>query len=139
WETILYHLDILHSLGSTSSLFLRKQQNASENEILNKGLANRVPRKRRVKFLELENIQSTTKNLFQQVMSGEGLEVVNDLIVDDDVKVRREVNFKAISSEYGGDLLEWKKGDKNDNNEKKDVEEKVKSEEEHLKLLKKRI
>ncbi|KAF6165933.1 hypothetical protein GIB67_012830 [Kingdonia uniflora] len=48
----------------------------------------------------------TTKNLFQQVAPGEGLEVVNDLMVDDDVKVGREVNCKAISSEYGGDLLE---------------------------------
>ncbi|KAF6175930.1 hypothetical protein GIB67_003418 [Kingdonia uniflora] len=65
----------------------------------------------------------------KQVAPGEGLEVVKDLMVDDDVEVGREVNFKAISSEYGGDLLEWKKGDKK-NNDKKDVEEKVKSEEE---------
>ncbi|KAF6135706.1 hypothetical protein GIB67_028277 [Kingdonia uniflora] len=59
----------------------------------------------------------------KQVTSGVGLEVV-----DDDVEVGREVNFNAISSEYGSDLLEnlhffiyfcsfyllyvkWKKGD----------------------------
>ncbi|KAF6174998.1 hypothetical protein GIB67_026486 [Kingdonia uniflora] len=74
-------------------------------KIPNKGLANRVPRKRRV---------------------------ANDLMVDDDVKAGREVNFNAISSEYGGDLLEWKKGDEKDNADKKDVEEKVKSEEEEM-------
>ncbi|KAF6163515.1 hypothetical protein GIB67_002520, partial [Kingdonia uniflora] len=99
-------------------------------KILKKGLANRVPRKRRVEFLELENIQSTAKNLLQQVALGDGLEAVNDLMVDDDVEVGREVNFKAISSEYSGDLLEWKKGDEKDSNEKNDVEEKVKFEEE---------
>ncbi|KAF6164164.1 hypothetical protein GIB67_010134 [Kingdonia uniflora] len=94
-----------------------------------KGLANRVPRKRRVAFPELENIQPTAKNLLQQVAPGEGLKVVNDLMVDDDVEVGREVNFNAISSEYGGDLLEWKKGDEKYNDDKKDVEENVKSEE----------
>ncbi|KAF6173685.1 hypothetical protein GIB67_000587 [Kingdonia uniflora] len=36
------------------------------------------------------------------VLPGKGLEVVKDLMVDNDV----EVNFKAISLEYGGDLLE---------------------------------
>ncbi|KAF6173758.1 hypothetical protein GIB67_042926 [Kingdonia uniflora] len=50
-------------------------------------------------------------NWLQQVASGEGLEVVKDLMVDDDVKVEREVNLKVISSEYGGDLLDWKKGE----------------------------
>ncbi|KAF6170918.1 hypothetical protein GIB67_014735 [Kingdonia uniflora] len=50
---------------------------------------------------------------------------------DDDVEVGREVNFNAISSKFGGDLLE-KKGDKKDNADKKDVEEKVKSEEEEV-------
>ncbi|KAF6135340.1 hypothetical protein GIB67_027214, partial [Kingdonia uniflora] len=79
-------------------------------KIAKKGLDNRVPRKR-------------------LVMPGEILEVVNDLMVDDDVEVGREVNFNAISSEYGGDLLEWKKGDEKDNDDKKDDEEKVKSEE----------
>ncbi|KAF6137150.1 hypothetical protein GIB67_030914, partial [Kingdonia uniflora] len=64
-----------------------------------------------------------------QVTPGERLEVVKDLVVDDDVEVGMEVNFKAISSEYSGDLLEWKKGDKKDD-DKKDVEEKVKSEKE---------
>ncbi|KAF6143563.1 hypothetical protein GIB67_029732 [Kingdonia uniflora] len=48
-------------------------------KIPKKGLVNRVPRKRRV---------------------------ANALMVDDDVEVGREVNFNAISSEYGGDLLE---------------------------------
>ncbi|KAF6137549.1 hypothetical protein GIB67_031828 [Kingdonia uniflora] len=47
-------------------------------------------------------------------------------MVDDDV----EVNLKAISSEYGGGLLKWKKGDVKDNDDKKDVEENVKYEEE---------
>ncbi|KAF6150261.1 hypothetical protein GIB67_017161, partial [Kingdonia uniflora] len=74
-------------------------------KIPNKGLSKRVPRKRRLEFPELENIQSTAKNLLQQVVPGDGLEVVNDLMVDDDVEVGREVNFKAISFEYGGDLL----------------------------------
>ncbi|KAF6176040.1 hypothetical protein GIB67_021289 [Kingdonia uniflora] len=36
----------------------------------------------------------------------EGLEVVNELMVDDDVEVGSEVNFNVISSEYSGDLLE---------------------------------
>ncbi|KAF6169479.1 hypothetical protein GIB67_004760 [Kingdonia uniflora] len=42
----------------------------------------------------------------RQVAPEEGLDVVKDLMVDDDVEVGREVNLKAISSEYGGDLLE---------------------------------
>ncbi|KAF6134840.1 hypothetical protein GIB67_002241, partial [Kingdonia uniflora] len=66
-----------------------------------------------------------------QVAPGEILEVANALMVDDDAKVRREVNFNAISSEYGGDLLE-KKGEEKDNDDKKDVEEKVKSEEKEV-------
>ncbi|KAF6135378.1 hypothetical protein GIB67_027252 [Kingdonia uniflora] len=66
------------------------------------------------------------ENLLQQVTPGEGLEVVKDLMVDDDV----EVNLEVISSEYGGGLLKWKKGDEKDNNDKNDVEENVKSEEE---------
>ncbi|KAF6163238.1 hypothetical protein GIB67_025102, partial [Kingdonia uniflora] len=65
------------------------------------------------------------ENLLQQVAPGEGLEVVKDLMVDDDV----EVNLEVILSEYGG-LLKWKKGDEKDDDDKKDVEEKVKSEEE---------
>ncbi|KAF6167009.1 hypothetical protein GIB67_041264 [Kingdonia uniflora] len=52
------------------------------------------------------------ENLLQQVAPGDGLELVKDLMVDDDVKVGREVNLKAISFEYGGDLPEWKKGEK---------------------------
>ncbi|KAF6134726.1 hypothetical protein GIB67_002127 [Kingdonia uniflora] len=87
-------------------------------------------------FPELKNIQSTTQNLLQQVAPGEILEVVNDLMVDDDVEVGRKVNFNAIPSEYGGDLLEWKKGDKKDNDDKKDVEEKVKSEEKQPQVAK---
>ncbi|KAF6147270.1 hypothetical protein GIB67_013091 [Kingdonia uniflora] len=70
-----------------------------------KSLANRAPRKRWAKFPELDEFQSTVENLLQQVAPGEGLEVVKDLMVDDDV----EVNLEAISSEYG-DLLEWKNG-----------------------------
>ncbi|KAF6177057.1 hypothetical protein GIB67_015932 [Kingdonia uniflora] len=46
------------------------------------------------------------ENLLQQVTIREGLEVVKDLVVDDDVEVGMEVNCKAILSEYGGDLLE---------------------------------
>ncbi|KAF6142819.1 hypothetical protein GIB67_002683, partial [Kingdonia uniflora] len=65
----------------------------------------------------------------KQVAPGEILEVANALMVDD-VEVGREVNSNAISSEYDGDLLEWKKGEEKDNDVKKDVEEKVKSEEE---------
>ncbi|KAF6142244.1 hypothetical protein GIB67_012093 [Kingdonia uniflora] len=88
-------------------------------KILKKGLAKRVPRKRRAEFPKLENIQSIAENLLQQVASGEGLEVVKDLMAYDDV----EVNLEAISSEYGGGLLKWKKGDENDNDDKKDVKE----------------
>ncbi|KAF6142559.1 hypothetical protein GIB67_039523 [Kingdonia uniflora] len=95
-------------------------------KIPKKGLAKRVPRKRRMKFLELENIQSTAKNLLQQVAPGDGLEVVKDLMVDDDV----EVNLEAISSEYGDGLLKWKKDDEKYDDNKKDVEEEVKSKEE---------
>ncbi|KAF6164796.1 hypothetical protein GIB67_002452 [Kingdonia uniflora] len=105
-------------------------------KITKKGLANRVPRKRRVKFPELQNIQSTVKNLLQQVTPREILEVVNDLMVGDDVEVGREVNFNTISSECGGDLLDLKKGDEKDNDDKKDVEEKVKSEEEEVQEMK---
>ncbi|KAF6158863.1 hypothetical protein GIB67_012506 [Kingdonia uniflora] len=42
----------------------------------------------------------------EQVAPREELEVIKDLMVDDDIEVEREVNLKAISSEYGGDLLE---------------------------------
>ncbi|KAF6146565.1 hypothetical protein GIB67_008851 [Kingdonia uniflora] len=100
-------------------------------KIPKKGLANRVPRKKRAEFSELENIQSTAKNLLQQVTPGEGLEVVIDLMVDDDA----EVNLEAISSEYGGDLLKRKKGDEKDNNDKKDVKENAKSEEEQPQVV----
>ncbi|KAF6145198.1 hypothetical protein GIB67_041393 [Kingdonia uniflora] len=101
-------------------------------KIPKKILANRVPRKKQVQFLELQNIQSTAENLLQQVAPGEILVVENALMVDDDVEVGREVNFNAISSEYGGDLLMWKKGEEKDNDDKKDVEEKVKFEEEEV-------
>ncbi|KAF6172776.1 hypothetical protein GIB67_002506 [Kingdonia uniflora] len=74
-------------------------------KIPKKGLANRVPRKR---------------------------QVANALMVDDDVEVGREENFNAISSDYGADLLKWKKGEEKNNDDKKDVEEKVKSEEEEM-------
>ncbi|KAF6158446.1 hypothetical protein GIB67_022043, partial [Kingdonia uniflora] len=58
-----------------------------------------------------------------QVAPGEGLEVVKNLMVDDDVKV----NLEAISSEYGSGLLKWKKDDEKYDDDKKDVEEEVKS------------
>ncbi|KAF6137384.1 hypothetical protein GIB67_036421 [Kingdonia uniflora] len=76
--------------------------------------------------------QSITENLLQQVAPGEILEVENALMVNDDVEVGREVNFNVISSEYGGNLLEWKKGEEKYNDDKKDVEEKVKSKEEEV-------
>ncbi|KAF6177103.1 hypothetical protein GIB67_015978 [Kingdonia uniflora] len=169
-EAVLYYLEILHSLGSTSSLLLRKPRNGSEKEVMRKKMGkgrrqNREPgnkiikrlkkikegkrewqkklndskknkkveepdvllkKKRRAKFPELGNIQSTAKNILQQVAPGEGLEVVKYLMVDDDVKV----NLEVISPKYGGGLLKWKKGDEKDNNDKKYVEEIVKSEEE---------
>ncbi|KAF6146378.1 hypothetical protein GIB67_020472 [Kingdonia uniflora] len=84
------------------------------SKIPKKCLANRVPRKR------------------QQVAPGEILEVENALMVDDDVEVGREENFNAISSEYGVYPLKWKKGEEKNNDDKKDVEEKVKSEEEEM-------
>ncbi|KAF6148044.1 hypothetical protein GIB67_024219 [Kingdonia uniflora] len=70
------------------------------------------------------------ENLHQQVAPGKGLEVVKDFMIDDDVEVGMEVNLEAILSEYGDGLLEWKKGDKKDDEDEKDVEEKVKSAEE---------
>ncbi|KAF6174699.1 hypothetical protein GIB67_008754 [Kingdonia uniflora] len=66
----------------------------------------------------------------KQAAPGEGLKVVKDLMVDDDVEVGMEVNLEAISFEYGGGLLELKKGDKKDDEDEKYVEEKVKSVEE---------
>ncbi|KAF6165721.1 hypothetical protein GIB67_012618 [Kingdonia uniflora] len=56
-------------------------------------------------------------------------------VVDkDEVEVEREVNLEAISSIYGGDRLEWKKGDekneKDDDDDEKDGKEKAKSFEE---------
>ncbi|KAF6158526.1 hypothetical protein GIB67_040040 [Kingdonia uniflora] len=71
------------------------------------------------------------ENLIQQVAPRERLEVVKDLIVEDEVEAERKVNMEAISSEYGGDLLEWKMGDEKDDedekddSDKKDVEEKM--------------
>ncbi|KAF6176769.1 hypothetical protein GIB67_031580, partial [Kingdonia uniflora] len=79
------------------------------------------------------DIQQELVQEAMQVTPGEGLEVVKDLMVDDDVEVRMEVNLEAISSEYGGGLLEWKKGHKkdgedekdDDDDDEKDVEEKM--------------
>ncbi|KAF6140258.1 hypothetical protein GIB67_000306, partial [Kingdonia uniflora] len=75
-------------------------------KIPKKGLANKTSRKRQAEFPELNEFQSTAENLLQQVAPEEGLDVVKDFIVDDEVEVEREVNLEAISSEYGGDLLE---------------------------------
>ncbi|KAF6141642.1 hypothetical protein GIB67_001194 [Kingdonia uniflora] len=105
-------------------------------KIPNKGLANKALRKKRAEFPELDEFQSTVENLLRQVTPEEGLGVVKDLIVDDDVEVGMEVNLEVIWSEYGGGLLEissWKKGDKKDDeddNDEKDVKEKVKFAEE---------
>ncbi|KAF6138314.1 hypothetical protein GIB67_001464 [Kingdonia uniflora] len=110
----------------------REQKKVKENGRRRKGLANTVPRKRRVKFPELGNIQSNTKNLLKQVAYGERLKVVNDLMVDDDVEVGKEVNFNAISSNYGGDLLEIeesKNGDEKVDDVEKDGVEKESEEE----------
>ncbi|KAF6170786.1 hypothetical protein GIB67_015738, partial [Kingdonia uniflora] len=46
--------------------------------------------------------------LVRQAAPGEILEVPNALMVDYDVEFGREVNFNALSPEYGGDLLETK-------------------------------
>ncbi|KAF6155872.1 hypothetical protein GIB67_039203 [Kingdonia uniflora] len=150
WEAVLYQLEIFYSLGSTSSLLLRKMRNASkregdnekkdgkmkkaepitkngEGEWQKKAEEADVPNKK--KKMEGPKKEAFTDDQFDhQVTPGEGLEVVNDLIVDDDVEVGREVNLTSISSKYGGDLLEM--GDEKDNDDKKNVEEKVKSEEE---------
>ncbi|KAF6136068.1 hypothetical protein GIB67_000472 [Kingdonia uniflora] len=72
-------------------------------------------------FLKLDDHE----NLLQQVASGKRLEVVKYLVVDDDIEVRIEINLEAILSEYGGGLLE--KGDKKNDEDEKDVKEKVKS------------
>ncbi|KAF6139307.1 hypothetical protein GIB67_021517 [Kingdonia uniflora] len=103
------------------------QLKTSIPKIPRKGLDNRVPRKIWMAFPELENIQSPAKNFLQQVVPEEGLEVANDLMVDNDVEVGREVNFNEISFEYGSDLLE--NGDEKVDDAEKDGEEK-KSEEE---------
>ncbi|KAF6149536.1 hypothetical protein GIB67_003684 [Kingdonia uniflora] len=58
------------------------------------------------KFKGLKKEGFTDDQFGHQVAPGVGLKVVKDLMVDDDDKVRWEVNFKAISSEYGSDLLE---------------------------------
>ncbi|KAF6165579.1 hypothetical protein GIB67_022750 [Kingdonia uniflora] len=96
-------------------------------KIPKKGLANKVSRKRRVQFPELQNIQLTAKNLLRQVTPREILEVANAFMVDDDVEVEREVNYNAISSEYGGDLLEMEES-KNGNEKVDDVAEEEDSE-----------
>ncbi|KAF6134319.1 hypothetical protein GIB67_005711 [Kingdonia uniflora] len=44
-------------------------------------------------------------------------------MLDDKIKVRREVNLEAISSEYGGGLIEWKNGDEKVNVVEKDGED----------------
>ncbi|KAF6140213.1 hypothetical protein GIB67_000261 [Kingdonia uniflora] len=94
--------------------------------------------------LLLRKLQSTNEKK-KQVTPGEGLEVVKDLMVNNDVEVGMEVNLEAISPEYGGGLLEWKKSDKKDDEDEKDdddeidVEEKVKSvEEEQPQVVKKK-
>ncbi|KAF6174692.1 hypothetical protein GIB67_008747, partial [Kingdonia uniflora] len=58
-----------------------------------------------------------------RIKKREILEVTNALMVDDDVEVGREVNFNAISSEYGDDLLEMEESKNGD--EKVDSDEKV--------------
>ncbi|KAF6143779.1 hypothetical protein GIB67_016700 [Kingdonia uniflora] len=83
-----------------------------------------VPLKKKVEGMKKEAF--IDEQLDHQVASGEGLEVVYDLMVDNDV----EVNLEAISSEYGDGLLKWKKGDEKDNDDKKDAKENVKYEEE---------
>ncbi|KAF6151065.1 hypothetical protein GIB67_042400 [Kingdonia uniflora] len=87
-----------------------------------------VPLKKKVEGTKKEAF--TDEQLDHQVAPGEGLKVVKDLMVDHDV----EVNLEVISSEYGGGLL--KKGDEKDNDDKKDVEENVKSEEEQPQVAK---
>ncbi|KAF6158880.1 hypothetical protein GIB67_012297 [Kingdonia uniflora] len=44
--------------------------------------------------------------VLKQVAHRDGLEVVKDLMVQDEVEIEREVYLEAISSEYGGDCLE---------------------------------
>ncbi|KAF6169174.1 hypothetical protein GIB67_013604, partial [Kingdonia uniflora] len=82
-----------------------------------------VPLKKKVKGTKKEAF--TDEQFDHQVAPGEGLEVVKDLMVDDDVKV----NLEAISSEYSGGLLKWTKGDEKDNDDNINAEENVKSEE----------
>ncbi|KAF6139319.1 hypothetical protein GIB67_021529 [Kingdonia uniflora] len=70
-----------------------------------------VPLKKKVKGTKIEDL--TDEQLDHQGSPREGLDMVKDLMVDDDVEVGREINLEAISSEYGGDFLEyvkWKKG-----------------------------
>ncbi|KAF6175425.1 hypothetical protein GIB67_036516 [Kingdonia uniflora] len=55
-------------------------------------------------------------------------------MVQDEVKIKRDVNLEVMSSEYGSDRLYWKKGDekgeKDDDDDEKDGDEKAKSIEE---------
>ncbi|KAF6174701.1 hypothetical protein GIB67_008756 [Kingdonia uniflora] len=103
----------------------KKKKNAEEVD---------MPLKKKGKGTKMESL--TDEQFDHQAAPGEGLKVVKDLMVDDDVEVGMEVNLEAISFEYGGGLLELKKGDKKDdedekdNDDEKDVDEKVKSVEE---------
>ncbi|KAF6135930.1 hypothetical protein GIB67_006822 [Kingdonia uniflora] len=66
----------------------------------------KIVKHNREEDLKSDEIQSTSKNLIKQAAPGEGLEVEKDLNVEDEFEVGWEVNLEAISSEYGGDLLE---------------------------------
>ncbi|KAF6177068.1 hypothetical protein GIB67_015943 [Kingdonia uniflora] len=48
-EHVLYHFEMLHSLGSTSSLLLRKPCNASEKEVMRNNIGKRKKAKSRTK------------------------------------------------------------------------------------------
>ncbi|KAF6136270.1 hypothetical protein GIB67_042755 [Kingdonia uniflora] len=73
-------------------------------------ITNAIKKNKKAKEVDmpLKKEDLTYEQFDHQVASGEGLEVVKDLVVDDDVEVGMEANLKPISSEYGGSLLEEK-------------------------------
>ncbi|KAF6141368.1 hypothetical protein GIB67_021184 [Kingdonia uniflora] len=82
-----------------------KKAEKADVPLKKKGLANRMTRKRLAEFPELENIQSTVENLLHQVAPGEGLEVVKDLMVDDNVEVGKEVQTMRVAEVAKNDIV----------------------------------
>ncbi|KAF6135819.1 hypothetical protein GIB67_028138 [Kingdonia uniflora] len=121
WETILYHLEILHSLGQYQFFTPEKtvKHKRGDNEKEDGKRKKAEPRTWQQKYQKIEKKKKgkgkwqkksnankknkkaeeadvPLKKRFKQVAPGGGLEVVKYLMINDDV----EVNLEAISSEY---------------------------------------